>query len=90
MPRRDFTIRPNGARPVALERKKPEEVLGTVESPAARIRAAEEILRELLLENEFEEDQILLGPVADGLDQIHLRLSDLAGRQELFELWMGR
>jgi len=58
-------------------------------SPAERIRHVEELLRDLLLENDFDpEHSFLCGDVSDNLEQIQLRLSDVAGKQELFELWI--
>ena len=61
------------------------------DSPAERIRHAEELLRDLLLEDDFDDERnILCGTVSDGLSQLLLQMSNLAGKQELFELWIGR
>jgi hypothetical protein len=89
MQKRDTRTRLSGVSPAVLPRKSPAAVSGRgAESPAERIRHAEDLLRDLLLENDFGEDKILLARVENGLEQIQLKLSDLAGRQELFELWI--
>ncbi len=88
MPTSDTPTRPNGASLAA--NGKSGKAVATVDSPAERIRQTEGLLRDLLLENDFGEDKILLARVENGLEQIQLKLSDLAGRQELYELWIGR
>ena len=91
MPTRDTATRPNGASLAALPRRKQAEPQGVTDSPAERIRHAEEVLRDLLLANDFDpENSFLCGDVSDRLEQIQLQLSDVAGKQELYELWVGR
>ena len=92
MPTRDTATRPNGASLAVLPRKNQAADSGRgADSPAERIRHAEELLRELLLANDFdEENSFLCGDVSDRLEQIQLQLSDVAGKQELYELWVGR
>jgi hypothetical protein len=59
------------------------------DSPSTRIRQARSSLANLLLEDELAQDDVLVGPAAEGLNRIVLELDDLAGCQELFELWIG-
>ena len=91
MPRRDTPTRQSGVSLAVLPRKRQAEVVGeAAKSPAERIRQAEEVLRNLLLEDDFDEERnILCGTVSDGLSQLLLQLSNLAGKQELFELWIA-
>ena len=58
-------------------------------SAAARIREARQILCDLLLRDEFAQDIGLGGQVSETLNETVLKLSDLAGQQELFELWIA-
>jgi hypothetical protein len=55
------------------------------ESRARRIRRVREFVGDLLLEDEAND--LLVGVVSEGLNRIMLELEDLAGRQELYELW---
>jgi hypothetical protein len=83
--------RPSGASLAVLQRNKPAPASGTTDSPAERIRHAEEVLRNLLLEDDFDDERnILCGNVCDELSQILLQLSNVAGKQELFELWIAK
>jgi hypothetical protein len=43
----------------------------------------------LLVCNEFDDEQILVGMVSEGLSAAVLELDSLAGKQELFERWVG-
>ena len=78
----------SGVNPAVRPRSRPAEQ-GAAKSPAERICHVEELLRDLLLEDDFDDERnILCGTVSDGLNQLLLQLSNLAGKQELFELWI--
>jgi hypothetical protein len=57
----------------------------TKDGCAKTLRRANAELRLLLLENEAHDE--LVGCVAEGVNRITRELDDLAGRQELFEMW---
>jgi hypothetical protein len=62
----------------------PEEKKGSV-----RIRVARSVLCDLLMLDDSETEIVLAGPVSACLNEIVLQLDELAGRQQLFELWVG-
>lgn len=64
----------------------PAKLNRTEESCAAAIRRANEELRTLLWRD--EESEQLVGYVEEGLNRITCELENMAGRQELFEMWI--
>jgi hypothetical protein len=64
--------------------------LARAEPPASvRIRQARQLLEHLVLEDEFESDNgLLLGAVAESLNEMLLELDHLAGLNRMFELWV--
>lgn len=58
-------------------------------APSAEITRARDILRDILLREDSIEEVLLLSEVRNQLDYIGRMLDSLAGKQLLFELWIG-
>ena len=56
---------------------------------STQIRAARSLLCELLVRDDRSGEAVLVGTVREVLDRAVLRLDQLAGMQELYELWVG-
>jgi len=91
---RSISQRRNGVSRAGIKSATPIPASAVERSPSERIREAEELIRQLLLEDDFNEDQrefcLMPGTVTDQLDQVLMVLSSIAGQQELFELWISR
>ncbi len=59
------------------------------ERASRRIRRARSILCELLMCDSLGDGSLLVGCVNEALDAAQLELEQLAGQQELYELWIG-
>jgi hypothetical protein len=72
------------------ETEKSKNGTGTDERPSTRILLAREILGDLLLKDEFAfSGSLLVGPVAEKLNEMMISLDEAAGLQKLFECWVG-
>jgi len=61
--------------------------IASATSASAEIQRARDLLRDLLLREDDADEDVFVGTVRDGLNEIICRLDNLAGTQTLFEVW---
>lgn len=55
--------------------------------PSQEIRLAQDVLRSILLAEDLRDDPLMLEAVVVRLGELDLELSELAGKQQMFEAW---
>jgi len=78
-PPRDSTTSRSAASPAARK--------SAPNTASAEILRARDLLRDVLLREDETEETVLVGKVSNGLNEIIARLDNLAGLQQLFEVW---